>query len=209
MEHGGNRGESVVRVKIFVEGGGRGDKNNSLFRAAWMNLFTSAGLAGRLPTVVRCGDRAGAFRRFSDAVRKAGDDDLPILLVDSEGPVEEGKSVWGHLQDRDGWRRPAGVDDNQAYLMVQAMEAWLLADRDALREYFGQGFNENRLPGQNDPEQIPVAGLESSLRSASANCRQQYAKGVVSFQILGLVNADRLAERCRHAKALFDYLQSL
>ena len=199
----------MVSVSIYIEGGGDSAKLDKTFRAAWMNLFTSAGLAGRLPTVVRCGDRANALRRFSIAVREARDDVLPILLVDSEGPVEEGQSVWGHLQDRDGWRRPAGVDDNQAYLMVQAMEAWLLADRDALREYFGQGFNENRLPGQNDPEQIPVAGLESSLRSASANCRQQYAKGVVSFQILGLVNADRLAERCRHAKALFDYLQSL
>ena len=209
MEHGGNRGESVVRVKIFVEGGGRGDKNNSLFRAAWMNLFTSAGLAGRLPTVVRCGDRAGAFRRFSDAVRKAGDDDLPILLVDSEGPVEEGKSVWGHLQDRDGWRRPAGSEDSQAYLMVQAMEAWLLADPDALSEYFGQGFNESRLPRRDNPEEIPKDDLEPALRRASADCRQQYAKGEVSFVILGRVDARKVAERCRHAKALFDYLQSL
>ena len=209
MEHGRTWGESVVKVTIFVEGGSPGDKNDNLFRAAWMNLFTSAGLAGRLPTVVRCGDRANALRRFSFAVREAGGNDVPILLVDSEGPVNAGQSVWQHLRTNDGWRQPAGADDSQAYLMVQAMEAWLLADPDALREYFGQGFNENRLPGQNDPEQIPVAGLESSLRSASANCRQQYAKGVVSFQILGLVNADRLAERCRHAKALFDYLQSL
>ena len=209
MEHGGNWGESVVRVSIYIEGGGDSAKLDQVFRAGWRDFFTSAGLAGRLPAVVRCGDRANAFRRFSVAVREAGDDELPILLVDSEGPVKDDQPTWEHLRDSDGWRQPAGADDNQAYLMVQAMEAWLLADRDALREYFGRGFNENRLPAQNDPEQIPVDRLESSLRSASGNCGQQYAKGAVSFEILGQVDACKVAKKCRHAKDLLDHLRTV
>ncbi len=88
------------------------------------------------------------------------------------------------------------------------MEAWLVADRDALHGYFGRGFNENRLPGQSEPEQIPPNRLESSLKDASAGCSRQYAKGTVSFQILGLVDASNVEERCSHAKALFDYLRS-
>ena len=169
----------------------------------------SAGLTSRLPTVVRCGGRANAFRRFSVAVREAEDNELPVLLVDSEGPVRKGQSVWEHLQHSDGWRPPAGVDDNQAYLMVQAMEAWLTADWDALREYFGRGFNENRLPGQSDPEQIPPNRLQSSLKDASSGCGRPYAKGRVSFEILGRVDARKVEERCSHAKALFCYLRSL
>ena len=199
----------MVRVRIFIEGGGGGNRDDSLFRTEWSRFFASAGLSGRLPKVVRCGDRARAFRRFSDAVRKAGGDEIIILLVDSEGPVKEGQSTWEYLRDNDGWRQPAGADDNRAHLMVQAMEAWLMADRNALREYFDQGFNENRLPGQCDLEQIPQNRLESSLKDASSGCVRQYAKGTVSFEILGRVDASKVEKRCTHAKAFFGYLRSL
>ena len=209
MEHGGHWGESVVSVSIYIEGGGDSAKLDQIFRTGWRDFFTSAGLTGHLPTVVRCGDRANAFRRFSVAVREAGDNELPVLLVDSEGPAREGQSAWEHLQHSDGWRQPALADDNQAYLMVQAMEAWLMADWDALREYFGRGFNENRLPGQSDPEQIPPNSLESSLKDASSGCGRQYAKGTVSFEILGRVDAGKVEERCSHAKVLLDHLRSL
>ena len=84
-----------------------------------------------------------------------------------------------------------------------------MADRDALRGYFGQRFNENRLPGQSDPEQIPKDRLESSLKDASVDCGRQYAKGAVSFEILGRVDAAKVEERCSHAKALFNQLRSL
>ena len=199
----------MVRVSIYIEGGGDGAKLNQIFRSAWRDFFMSAGLAGRLPAVVRCGDRANAFRRFSVAVREAGDNELPVLLVDSEGPVREGQSAWEHLQRSDSWNPPAGTNENQGYLMAQAMEAWLMADWDALREYFGRGFNKNRLPGQNDPEQIPKNRLESSLKDASSSCGRQYNKGIVSFEILGQVDASKVEDRCGHAKALFDYLRSL
>ena len=199
----------MVRVSIYIEGGGDGAKLNQIFRTGWRDFFTSAGLTGRLPAVVRCGDRANAFRRFLVAVREAGDNELPVLLVDSEGPVKEGQSTWEYLRDNDGWRPPAGADDNQAYLMVQAMETWLMADREALREYFGRGFNENRLPGQGDPELILQNTLEPSLKDASSGCGRQYAKGTVSFEILGRVDAGKVEERCRHAKALLNYLRSL
>ena len=209
MEHGGNRGKPVVRVSIYIEGGGDSAKLNQIFRTGWRDFFTSAGLTGRLPAVVRCGDRANAFRRFSVALGEAGENELPILLVDSEGPVREDQSTWEYLRDKDGWRPPAGACDNQAYLMVQPMEAWLMADRDALREYFGRGFNENRLPGQSDPEQIPQNALEPSLKDASAGCGRQYAKGTVSFEILGRVDPGKVEERCGHAKVLLDHLRSL
>ena len=64
--------------------------------------------------------------------------------MDSEGPVEQDQSTWGYLRDNDSWRQPDGADDHQAYLMAPAMAAWLVADRDALREYFGRGFNAKR-----------------------------------------------------------------
>ena len=198
-----------MKVTIYIEGGGTSSSLGRIFRGAWRNFFVSAGFAGRLPVIKRGGGRSQTFASFAKAVRRALPDELLILLVDSEGPVQSGRSVWQHLQDRDGWRRPAGAGDDCAFLMVQAMEAWLLADRDALREYFGERFNEGRLPGRNDPEQIPIDELESSLRAASTNCSRRYDKGAVSFEILGRVNAVVVEERCRRAKVLFDYLRTL
>ena len=198
-----------MKVTIYIEGGGSNNKLGTLFKRAWRDFFASAGFAGRLPVIKRGGGRSQTFASFAKAVRQAGPDELFILLVDSEGPVRAGQSAWEHLQISDGWRRPAGADDNSVFLMAQAMEAWLLADRDALREYFGQGFNESRLPQRRDPEDVPKDELEPSLRQASADCSQQYAKGPVSFAILSKLDAGKVAERCRQAGALFGYLRSL
>lgn len=39
-----------------------------------------------------------------------------------------------------------GAEDHSLHLMVQCMEAWLVADPDCLKAYYGRGFNERRLP---------------------------------------------------------------
>lgn len=93
--------------------------------------------------------------------------------------------------------------------MVQAMEAWLLADRDALRRYFGRAFNENSLPNVGNLEDVTVRSLETSLRTSSSNCSKQYSKGPTSFEILAVVNANHVAARCQHAKSLLDYIRFL
>ena len=199
----------MVKVRLIIEGGGEGKRQAGSFRAGWREFFQSAGITANRPIILRGGSRNQAFQRFVSEVEKANPDELPILLVDSEGPVEPNHSVWQHLQTNDGWRPPASVSDQQAFLMVQAMEAWLLADRAALQNYFGRGFRENRLPQQTNPERVPKDDLAPALARASADCRRQYAKGPVSFAILGIVNATVVAERCRHARALIDHLRSL
>lgn len=93
--------------------------------------------------------------------------------------------------------------------MVQAMESWLLADRAALRSYFGASFRENRLPSQPNLEDIAKETVLQSLERATADCNKQYAKGIVSFEILGRINPDAVSERCPHAAAPLDRLRSL
>ena len=169
----------------------------------------SAGLAGNLPSIVRGGSRNATFDQFRTAVRSGRREELPILLVDSEGPVATGHSVWQHLQANDQWARPPGVGDDQAFLMVQTMETWLLADRAALRDYFGASFRENRLPSQHNLEGINKETVLQSLELATADCNKRYAKGTVSFEVLGRINPNAVAERCPHAKALLEFLRSL
>ena len=206
------RRQSVVRVALYIEGGGTSSRMGQLFRNAWRDFFVSAGLAGNLPSIVRGGGRNATFDQFTTAVRRARADELPILLVDSEGPVAAGRSVWQHLQANDRWARPPGIGDDQAFLMVQVMETWLLADRDALRRYFDASFRENRLPPQNNLEGIAKETVLQSLERATADCNKRFdkdAKGTVPFEILRRISPDAVAERCPHAKAMFDCLRSL
>ena len=111
-----------MSIKLYVEGGGEGQLLDTLFRQGWTRFFEAAGLAGRMPSVVRGQGRKQTFDLFVRAVTHPRGGTLPLLLVDSEEPVEEGHSVWQHLEARDGWKRPHGTADGQAFLMVQVME---------------------------------------------------------------------------------------
>ena len=204
-----HRGQPVVKAVIYIEGGGVGRRLRGQFRTAWGSFFESAGLNRPLPAVMRGGSRNDTFAQFAEAVKNAPPGELPILLVDSEGPVAPGHSVWQHLHQQDGWQQPAGASAEQAFLMVQAMETWLLADPDALRNYFGRSFRAGRLPQRPDLESIPKDDALRSLENATADCRRPYAKGTVSFDILARINANLVAAKCPYAKSLLDYLRSL
>ncbi len=198
-----------MRVILYIEGGGSGNRLGQSFRRAWSDFFRSAGLAGNLPRIVRGGSRNETFDQFRTALQNAGADELPILLVDSEGPVAAGHSAWEHLRDKDGWRRPPATADTPAFLMVQVMETWLLADRDALRDFFGASFRENRLPAQSNLESVSRADALQFLEQATAGCTRQYAKGTVSFEVLARIRPEKVAERCPHARAILEYLRQL
>ena len=128
-----------MAVKVYVEGGG--DHNKALeiqCRLGFSKFFRNAGLAERMPGVVRCGGRRQAYARFRTSHENAGRDEFAILLIDSEAPVADSSS-WEHVRLRpsDGWARPQGASEDRIHLMVQAMEAWFHADKGALREYYG------------------------------------------------------------------------
>lgn len=73
-----------MTVKIYIEGGGEGDRLSSVFREAWKAFFEKAGLAGKSPQVIRGGGRDQTWDKFRIAVATRHSDELPLLLVDSE-----------------------------------------------------------------------------------------------------------------------------
>jgi hypothetical protein len=94
--------------------------------------------------------------------------------VDAESPIEEGSTAWDHLKKRvgDEWERPDESKDDQVFLMVQCMESWFLADREAVESWYDdQKFNATKLPplvgGSIEP--IPkdrvADGLEAATKS--------------------------------------------
>ena len=201
--------ESVVTIMLYIEGGGRG-VNRALdapFRQGWKSFFEAAGLQNRLPRVVRCGSRHQAFERFETEVTKPKPGTLPLLLVDSEAPVQAACSVWQYLHNHDGWRIPAGATDDHAFLMVQLMETWFLADRDALRTYFGPRFVDSAFKRWPELEDVPKAVVLAALKRATRHCPKPYSKGKVSFELLTKVDPSRVEAACPHAKVLLDRLR--
>jgi len=199
----------VVTAKIYIEGGGTGELYDTLFRRAWSAFFKAAGLIGRMPRVVRGQGRAQTFDAFTTAVRSPRNDGTPFLLVDSEGAVAVGHTVWQHLKSRDDWDKPSNVVDDQAFLMVQLMETWFLADRALLRSYFGQGFREAHLRQWPALEQVPKDTVLLGLDRATVDCRTPYSKGKVSYGLLESVDPRLVEAACPHARQLLDRLREL
>ena len=156
----------MTEIRIYVEGGGNGNESKALLRQGFTNFFKDLkAMANDKLKIITCGSRNNAFRNFKTALK-----DYPnafiVLLVDSEAPIN--KPPWEHLKLRDNWESP-NVDDTHCHLMVQSMEAWLIADIEALKKYYGQGFKEKTIPTNLNVEKIPKDSLEPSLKAASCN----------------------------------------
>ena len=80
------------------------------FLKGWRMFFDAAGVGSRTK-IVRGGSRNETFKRFTSAVRGCPADMLPLLLVDSEGPVQARHSPWQHLRAKDGWNKPDEAGD--------------------------------------------------------------------------------------------------
>ncbi len=198
----------MVTATLYIEGGGEGRELGARFREGWNEFFESAGV-GSKTKIVRGGTRQQTFDQFATAVEVGRPNTVPILLVDSEDRVAPRQSVWQHLYARDGWQVPPGAGDDQAFLMVQIMETWFLADRVALRKCFGARFRQNALKNWPDLESVPKSTVDDVLRRATASCPKRYSKGKVSFELLARINPTLVENECPHAKALLDRLRNL
>lgn len=199
----------MVKVRLLVEGGGSSETSDKDFRQAWGRFFAAAGLTGRLPKVVRGEGREQTFDKFKSALRRRRRDEIVLVLVDSEGPVTARQSAWQHLRNQDNWDRPPDADDDSAHLMVQLMETWFLADRIALRNFFGPSFNENPFRAWQNLEDVHKDTVLNAMYQATRDCQKPYRKGRVSFELLGQIDPEQVAAACPHANQLLTYLRTL
>lgn len=196
-----------MSVTVYIEGGGDARELRTKCRRGFSDFFRKAGLAGRMPRLIACGAREKAYDRFCTALGQS-DGALVVLLVDSEGPVADNDGSWKHLTERDNWLKPDQATDDNAHLMVQCMEAWFLADKEALAKYFGQGFRRNALSMRPEIEAIPKVDIEQGLKNATRQCKHkgQYNKGRHSFAILAQLDPEKVTAASPYAKQLIDAL---
>ena len=182
----------MVSARIYLEGGGDSKVEKARCREGFNKLLKKCGLSGRMPRLVASGDRESAYRDFGTAHANASGSEYVALLIDSEDPVSNIERTWDHLRQRDGWQKPPGAHDHHVLLMTTCMETWIVADRNALGEHFGQYLQDSGLPPLNDLEGRSRHVLQNSLRQATRRSPGPYNKGPKSFELLGKLDPDTL-----------------
>ena len=193
-----------MTIRIYVEGGFEGSTKTNC-RKAFSTFLAKVVRPGSFK-VIASGSRAQAFQDFCSALRQHPAD-YNVLLVDSETAVTT--RSWQHLREREGdnWPRPHGADDDQVHLMVQVMEAWFLADPDALSTYYKQGFLRNSLPRRKNIEMIDKKAVFESLSHASKDTQKgTYHKTRHGFELLELIDPGLVQAASSHAADLFAVL---
>ncbi len=196
-----------MTLRIFVEGGAPGSVK-ARCREGFSKFFEKVVPAGCF-TVMASGSRSSAYEDFCLALTEE-DGHYNVLLVDSEEEVT--KAPWTHLAERrgDGWAKPAGAADDQAQLMAQVMESWFLADKDALAEYYGQGFRRNALPNRPNVEQVSKQDVYDGLRNASkaTKTKGEYHKTRHGFDLLRAVDPAKVRKAAAHAEELLALMEA-
>lgn len=197
----------MVKIRIYVEGGGDQASLKTKCRKGFRLFFEKILPDGKMPKIIACGSRRDTYNRFCTALMD-DENTFCILLVDSEGPVSENSLKWVYLKTRfeDGWDKPQSAGEENVHLMVQCMESWFLADKNCLQTYYNQGFVSNSLPKNPNIEALSKHDVYDGLKKATRNTRVKgkYGKGSHSFDILSKIDPVKVRNASRHANLLIE-----
>ena len=135
----------------------------------------------------------------NEAINECSKDSNAVLLIDSD--EEDISRLVQRVESQIG-------STNHAFFMVRLMEAWFVADRAILQEYYGTGFNVRRLPANPNIEDIPKPDVERGLRDATRRCSKgAYNKTTHAPRLLELINPTAVYTACPNFRSLIDFLR--
>ncbi|MBI4299439.1 MAG: DUF4276 family protein [Chloroflexi bacterium] len=195
-------------IRIYVEGGGDSAFGKATLRSGFNTFFRSLVDDARSKrikwAVILLGPRDKCLSAFNTAL-KTHPDAFNILMVDAEGAVSVEPRQ--HLRDRDSWDVLA--PEENCHLMVQTMEAWFVADFDALSTYYGDSFLGSAIPRTSNVEEIDKITLLSALERASQNTQKgRYNKIRHAADLLGRIDTTLVRQKAWHCDRLFSALKS-
>ena len=196
----------VTEIQIFFEG----DKTLLKgFNAFLKPVIDSARQRRTRFQLVSGGSIAETIKDFLDAIQD-NPDAFNILLVDSDGP--DNGNLMSSVKALSTWDNHIGatVQDGQIHFMVQVMESWFLADKDALGRYYGRDFQPNRLPLNKNVEHVPGNDVISGLENATRPTRKgKYHKTRHAPDLLAQIDAAKVRQAAPNCDMLFASLLAL
>lgn len=194
-----------------MEGGGQGGNSKATMRQGMDGFLTEIKNVCRKHNhrwkLVCCGSRNEAYKRFRDEL-SYDDAGIVVLLVDSETRVDVQAPI-DHLAVHDGWNF-SDIDNDMVHLMAQTMETWIVADSAVLEIYYGQGFQKNVLPSQQNLEEVNKNDIVQALDRATQKTQKgKYHKVRHGGHLLQRMDPMTVRQRCSHCKRLFEVLLRL
>lgn len=198
----------VKGIRIYVEGDSRRSSkySNITFRQGFhtflKELIDKAREKRIKFDVIPSGIRDETYKDFCRGL-KSHADSFVILLVDSENAVAAGNTAKRFLQETTTWDLK-DTRDEQCHLMVQIMESWFLADTDALKAYYGKGFNVAAIQKNPKVEEVLKADILGALSKATKNSSKgEYHKTRHGTELLTRIDPKKVRQVAPHCEKLF------
>lgn len=200
----------MVKITIFVEGGGDTRNQQSACRKGFREFFDKLDIKASI-TIIACGNGKNTYDDFCIGFKKTKIDEYCLLLVDSEAPLTN-TNKWQHFSSYIDAKsiKPNNAKEENLHFMVECMEAWFMADKQTLANYYGKYFNLNVLPKTTDIEKIAKQDLIDGLDNASRKTTKgKYSKSKRehSFELLSRINATDVVKNSPRAETLCNILK--
>ncbi len=136
-----------------------------------------------------------AKQDFGIAMR-SHEDAWNILLSDAEGP--DSGDLTARLITHQGW---SNEHQDSIFWMVEMMESWFHADKDALGRFYKDGFNARAMAANPNVERIGKRDLRDGLKAATKGA---YHKTRHALRLLEMIDPNLVRKAAPHCKRLFE-----
>ena len=183
----------MTEIRIYFEG----DKAlKPGFHAFFNEIFERA--KGRRCNVNLIATDGTPIRDFNIATRKHLDA-WNILLLDSDGP--DGDERIASLIAEQGWTK---TYKHSIFWMVEAMESWFHADKDALQRFYGDGFHKKAMKSNQNVEEISKRDLLDGIKAATKNTTKgAYHKTKHAPDLLAVIEPNRVRAAAPNCERIF------
>ena len=187
-----------IEVFVVIEGGAKGHKADARFREGYRSFLTKiapSNIKGRPVALepIRGEGRTNAHKKFAQQ-RILHPSALVILLIDTDAPFTKKQGVWSFLESRDHTIKPNWATESHAYLMVQCVETWIVADHQTLKIHYGPKFRSSALPSRTGLEDKPHHDVQKALEDATSTCQKDKYDHVDSSDLIKIIDPKRIED---------------